>query len=244
MNKISKHFKNNIFNGIDDSWYCMFKKCIDTNDIENINTILQGNFYPRKDDIFNAFKHFKFNETKVVILGQDCYINMKNINGTIVPQANGLAFSVSPEHSIPPSLKNIFKEMSETLDDFTIPNNGDLSRWAKEENILLLNAALTVEPNKSNSHMKYWKDITDNIIEYISNNNSNVIFILWGNFAKSKEKLIDPNKHYIIKGIHPSPLSARYNMKGTDNSFFGHYYFNKVNKYLEKNNKELINWSL
>ena len=104
------------------------------------------------------------NETKVVILGQDCYINYKTVNDKICPQATGLAFSVDPNFKIPPSLKNIFKELEETVDGFSY-KNGDLSRWVKEEKVLLLNASLTVEYKKSNSHSKHWQNLTDNIIK-------------------------------------------------------------------------------
>lgn len=197
--------------------------------------------FPNKENVFETFKHFEINETKVVIIGQDCYINYKKIDNKIYPQANGLAFSVNPQFKIPPSLKNIFKELEETVDTFTY-ENGDLSRWVKEEKVLLLNTSLTVEYKKSNSHSKYWQKLTDNIIQEISNNCNNIVFILWGNFAKSKRKFIDSNKHFIITGVHPSPLSAKYNKKGQDNSFFGHNYFNKCNDYLIEYNKSPIKW--
>lgn len=235
---------------MDKSWEVMFKDIFKENILDtpyNINKFINtlyvenSNIFPVKDDVLSAFKYFKLSDTKVVILGQDCYINSIDVNGKEIPQANGLAFSVSKEHKIPPSLKNIYKEMNESIDDFKIPDNGDLTYLAKQ-GVLLLNCALTVKKGYSNSHAKIWKPITDEIIKYISNNTNNIVFILWGNFAKSKKELIDLNKHFIIEGKHPSPLSARYNKKGTSDSFFGHDYFNSCNKYLSNNNKEPIVW--
>ena len=194
-------------------------------------TIQILNVFQMKKDVLNAFKYFKLQDTNVVILGQDCYINSIKKDGIEIPQANGLAFSVNKEHKIPPSLKNIYKEMAESINDFTIPNDGDLTYLAKQG--VLLNCALTVKKGSSNSYAKIWKSVTDKIIKYISDNNDNIVFILWGNFAKSKVELINTDKHCIIEGRHPSPLSARYNKKGTEESFFGHNYFNRCNDYLK-----------
>jgi uracil-DNA glycosylase len=227
---------------LNESWNEIFTK-LNINIKKEINNIYEkGNIYPKKEDIFNAFNYCNLDNIKVVILGQDCYINNININNKIIPQANGLAFSVNKEHRIPPSLKNIYKEMNETIDNFKYPKDGDLSYLAKQ-GVLLLNSALTVEHGKSNSHSKFWEPITDKIIKYISDNTQNIVFILWGNFAKKKKCLINSNKHYIIEGVHPSPLSARYNLKGNEKSFFGHDYFNNCNKYLLNHNKIVINWS-
>lgn len=231
---------------MDDSWKIMFNKIFhnhNTNIFNFIDSFYNSNVsvFPKKEDVLNTFKYFKLKDTKVIILGQDCYINSINKNDEEIPQANGLAFSVNKEHKIPPSLRNIFKEMNETIDNFKIPSDGDLTYLAKQ-GVLFLNCALTVEKGKSNSHALLWKPITDEIIKYISNNTENVVFILWGNFAKSKKILINSNKHYIIEGKHPSPLSARYNKKGTELSFFGHDYFNRCNEYLKKTNHK-IDWS-
>ena len=235
---------------MDESWKVMFNQIFKENILNTPYTLKRflDSFYsgddicfPKKKDVLNAFKHFKLSDTKVVILGQDCYINSINIEGEEIPQANGLAFSVNKEHKIPPSLRNIFKEMEDTIELFKKPDNGDLTYLAKQ-GILLLNCALTVKKGSSNSHASLWKPITDRIIKYISDNTENVVFILWGNFAKSKKPLIDIDKHHIIEGKHPSPLSARYNNKGTDLSFFGHNYFNKCNDYLLENKKDIINW--
>lgn len=228
---------------MDKSWEVMF------NEIFKNNTIFQfvesfytkKSIFPNKENVLNAFMHFKLQDIKVVILGQDCYISSIHRDCIEIPQANGLAFSVNKEHKIPPSLKNIFKEMNESIDDFTIPDNGDLTYLAKQ-GVLLLNCALTVVKGSSNSHAKLWKPVTDKIIKYISDHNDNIVFILWGNFARTKIELIDTSKHFIIEGRHPSPLSARYNKKGSDLSFFGHNYFNKCNDYLKSKNKDEIIW--
>lgn len=215
---------------------------IDSNIFKTVDEIYKNeNIFPIKDNVFNSLNYFELKDTKVVIIGQDCYINSILINDEEIPQANGLAFSVNACHKKPPSLKNIFKEMKETIDNFNEPENGDLTYLAKQ-GVLLLNSSLTVEKGKSNSHSKLWIHFTDLLIKYISDNTKNVVFILWGNYARSKKKFINNDDHYIIEGVHPSPLSARYNLKGTDKSFFGHGYFNRCNEYLKKNNKEIILW--
>jgi uracil-DNA glycosylase len=229
---------------LSESWNKIFTE-LNLNIEEEINMLYKNKtVYPKREDIFNAFNYCDLENLNVVILGQDCYINCIKCpkNNIIIPQANGLAFSVNKEHRIPPSLKNIYKEMSETIDNFNSSNDGDLTYLAKQ-GVLLLNSALTVEHGKSNSHAIFWQPITDKIIKYISNNKENVVFILWGNFAKKKKCLIDSSNHYIIEGVHPSPLSARYKLKGTKKSFFGHNYFNKCNKYLSNHNKKIIKWS-
>lgn len=235
---------------MDNSWKIMFNDIFKNNILDtpyNINRFINSFYiennicYPNKEDVLKAFKYFPLEDTNIVIIGQDCYINSINIDGLEIPQANGLAFSVNKEHKIPPSLKNIFKEMNETIKDFKYPENGDLTYLAKQ-GVLLLNCALTVKKGKSNSHAKIWKPVTDKIIKYISDNTCNIVFILWGNFAISKKKFIDSNKHHIIEGVHPSPLSSRYNLKGTNKSFFGHDYFNRSNKYLSEKKKNEINW--
>ena len=242
-----KFSRKTIYKNVNKSWKKIIKKSMSDECYQKLKEKIKNekrNIYPNYNNIFETFKYFDVDETKVVIIGQDCYINSVKKNDIIIPQANGMAFSVTSEHAIPPSLRNIFKEMNETLEDFTIPKSGDLSRWVKEEKVLLLNAALTVVEKKSNSHAKLWQPITNNIIKNISDKTENVVFILWGNFAKSKAKFIDINKHKIISGVHPSPLSARYNLKGTSKSFYGHDYFNKANTYLVKNGKSAINWKL
>lgn len=207
---------------------------------EKNNTELTGildsiNFdtiYPSKNNIFRSLFYFSPSEVKLVILGQDPYISSENG----IPQACGLSFSVPRIHKkIPPSLQNIFKEIKNSYSDYQIPSNGCLKRWAKKEKILLLNSALTVIEGKSNSHAKLWSNFTDNLIKFISEKNNGTIFLLMGNFAINKEKLIDNNKHKIFKTVHPSPLSAH-------RGFFGSNIFKDINDYLEINEKEVINW--
>ncbi len=185
--------------------------------------------FPPKEEIFNALNFTKFDKVKIVIIGQDPYHDYN--------QAHGLSFSVPKnQQKIPPSLKNIYKELKSDL-NIPIAKNGNLIKWA-EQGILLLNATLTVEAHKANSHQKYgWDIFTDKIIEKISEEKENVVFVLWGNFAQKKECLIDENKHKIISDIHPSPLSA-------SRGFFGSKPFSKINNYLESKNKEIIDWDL
>lgn len=186
--------------------------------------------YPSNDLIFRCFNFFNFKDTKVVIFGQDPYYRKD--------QAMGLCFSVPNDIKVPPSLRNIFKEIKEDCGEKSICDddcNGDLTKWA-EQGILLLNTALTVRDGKPNSHKKFWKVYTDKIIKYISDNSDNsIIFIMWGNNAKSKIKYIDTNKHYIISGVHPSPLSSY-------RGFFGSKVFTKVNVKLKEIGKTPIKW--
>ena len=198
----------------------------------------KNQIFPKPDDVLNTFKYFELNQLNVVFLGQDPYIRSETHNNNIIPQAMGLSFSVPNKiKKLPPSLKNIFKELESDLDNFKYPKNGNLCKWVKKEKILLLNASLTVIEGMSGTHMKKWQKITDNLIKYISDNSENIVFILLGNFAKSKSKLINKDKHHIITGVHPSPLSAH-------RGFFGSKIFSKTNQYLESVNKKPINWNL
>jgi uracil-DNA glycosylase len=193
------------------------------------NAIINGAvIYPKVNEVYNALALCPLENTKVVILGQDPYHAPK--------QANGLAFSVQAGTKLPPSLKNIFKELATDL-QCPIPNNGCLDSWAKQ-GVLLLNSALTVEDNKPMSHAKIgWETFTDAIIEIVNKQYSNVVFILWGKLAQSKIKLIDANKHLVIESAHPSPLSAY-------NGFWGSKPFSKTNAYLLAKGKQAINWQL
>lgn len=188
--------------------------------------------FPPCNKIFSAFNYFNFENLKVVIIGQDVYHNERNG----IAEANGLCFSVPNNVPIPPSLRNIFKEYKNDL-NLPIPNHGNLENWAKQ-GVLLLNCALTVRQKKPGSHYIYWKKYTDSLIKYISDHKDNVVYILLGNFAKSKKSLIICNKNYIIEANHPSPLSA--NRGG----FFGSKIFTKTNKFLDQNNIKNINWKL
>lgn len=191
--------------------------------------------YPKLCNIWEAFKYFEVKETKVVLLGQDPYIKEEIHNNKEIPQAVGLSFSVPKTHKIPPSLRNLFKELK---NDLGIENtHGDLSKWVKREKILLLNSALTVLPGKSNSFASLWSPLTDKLIKDISDNTQGVIFILLGNNAKKKKIFIDNTKHFIIEGVHPSPLSA-------NRGFFGSKIFSLCNNHLKSINKKEINWSI
>lgn len=184
--------------------------------------------YPDMHDIFNALKYTSYKDTKVLILGQDPYHGEN--------QAHGLAFSVKPGVKTPPSLLNMYKELNSEFECF-IPNNGFLVPWTKQ-GILLLNTALTVRAHEANSHKgKGWETFTDNIIETLNLRQDPVIFVLWGNNARSKKKLIDTNRHYIIESAHPSPLSA-------SRGFFGSKPFSQVNDILIKLGKEPIDWQI
>ncbi len=184
--------------------------------------------YPPGPIIFAAFNHTPFPKVKVVILGQDPYHGPG--------QAHGLCFSVPVGVQQPPSLKNIFSELQNDL-NILIPKHGNLGKWA-EQGVLLLNSTLTVRANQAGSHQKKgWEIFTDRVIETLSAERENLVFLLWGNYAIQKSALINPNKHLILKSVHPSPLSA-------SRGFFGCRHFSKTNDYLQQNNIEPINWNL
>ena len=184
--------------------------------------------YPEMDDIFNALHLTAYKDVKVVIFGQDPYHGPN--------QAYGLAFSVKPEVRIPPSLRNIYKELNDDL-GCKIPNNGTLTKWAKE-GVLLLNTSLTVREGEANSHRKIgWEIFTDHIIRLLNDRKDPIVFILWGNNSIKKEKLITNSHHYIIKSYHPSPLSA-------SRGFFGSKPFSKTNNFLKSIGKEPIDWQI
>ncbi len=182
--------------------------------------------YPQMNNIFNSMKLTSFENIKVVILGQDPYHEQG--------QAMGLAFSVPKGEKIPPSLINIYKEISS---EYGVPsiNHGDLSGWAKQ-GVLLLNTVLTVREHLANSHKgKGWEEFTDGIIKKISSEKDGVAFLLWGANARSKKALIDKSKHLVLESVHPSPLSAY-------NGFFGCNHFKKANEYLISKDKTPIDW--
>ena len=182
--------------------------------------------YPQPKDIFRAFDMCPFDKVKVVIIGQDPYHGAH--------QANGLSFAVHEGIQIPPSLQNIFKEIKSDL--WIEPlQNGDLSRWATQ-GVLLLNATLTVRASSPGSHQnKGWEEFTDATIRALSDQRENLVFMLWGNYAKKKGAVIDRSKHLVLESAHPSPFSAY-------NGFFGCRHFSKTNKYLKTHKKGEINW--
>ena len=187
------------------------------------------NIYPPKDSWFKALEYSSFDKTKVIILGQDPY----HQEG----QAEGLSFSVPKGVVIPPSLRNIFKELQSDDVSFSKPEHGNLVSWANQ-GVLLLNSVLTVEQNSPASHAnKGWENFTDKVIQILSSNKNNLVFILWGAYANKKSELIDSSKHLILSAPHPSPFSA---YKG----FFGSRHFSKTNNYLELTNQEAIDWSI
>ncbi|WP_347423444.1 uracil-DNA glycosylase [Candidatus Thioglobus sp.] len=184
--------------------------------------------YPLKDQIFNAFDLSSFENTKVIILGQDPYHNEG--------QAHGLSFSVPEGVSIPPSLRNIYQELLSDL-DITPSQSGNLTHWASQ-GVLLLNSVLTVEKNSPGSHAKSgWVDFTDTVIDILNEKKQNLVFLLWGAHAQKKAELIDQNKHLVLTAAHPSPFSAH---KG----FFGCKHFSQTNDYLKMHNQQPIDWTL
>lgn len=184
--------------------------------------------YPPKDFVFNALKQTPYSNVKVVIVGQDPYHG----DG----EAHGLSFSVQDGIKQPPSLKNIFKELKDDL-GYDAPVSGNLTKWANQ-GVLLLNAVLTVEKDKAASHKDLgWERLTDHIIKVLNEKETPIVFILWGNFARSKKIFITNPKHYIIESTHPSPFSA-------NNGFFGSKPFSKTNDFLQKNNLQIIDWRL
>ncbi len=188
----------------------------------------QHTIYPPKEDIFNALRYSSYEETKVVILGQDPYHEPG--------QAHGLCFSVNKGIQIPPSLINIYKELEKDL-DIKPPAHGYLADWAKQ-GVLLLNASLTVRKGQANSHKgKGWEIFTDRIVEVLNARETPLVFILWGANAKAKQQLITGKQHFILTGAHPSPLSAW-------NGFFGGGYFSKANRFLEITGQKQIDWQL
>lgn len=182
--------------------------------------------FPPGKEIFNAFNLCPFNEVKVVIIGQDPYHGPG--------QAHGLCFSVKEGVPFPPSLRNIFKEINNDL-GIPVPQNGDLSRWAKQ-GVLLLNATLTVQAHLAGSHQnKGWETFTDAVIKTISEQKEHVVFLLWGAYAQRKGLVIDKTRHLVMESVHPSPLSA-------SRGFFGNHHFSSTNSYLELKGLMSINW--
>lgn len=186
----------------------------------------QTRVYPPGRQIFAAFDQCPFDQVKVVILGQDPYHGPH--------QANGLCFSVNQGIEFPPSLRNIFKEVSSDT-GAPIPASGDLSRWA-QQGVLLLNATLTVEEHMAGSHQgRGWEQFTDSAISALSQKRDHLVFILWGSYARSKAALIDRSRHLVLESVHPSPLSAH-------RGFFGNHHFSLANKYLQAHGIAPINW--
>jgi uracil-DNA glycosylase len=184
--------------------------------------------YPKRSDIFAAFKYTPLEDVKVVILGQDPYHGPG--------QAHGLCFSVLPDVATPPSLKNIYRELNTDL-GIAPAKHGCLIPWAKQ-GVLLLNSVLTVEKGQAASHQgKGWEQFTDSVIKILNSQDRSIVFVLWGAYAQRKGACIDESKHLIIKSVHPSPLSAH-------RGYFGSRPFSKINDYLRSHNQNIINWEL
>lgn len=183
--------------------------------------------YPPGKQIFNAFDKCSFEDTRVIILGQDPYHNPG--------QAHGLCFSVNDGVPKPPSLLNIFKELRDDVQK-PIPTSGNLEKWA-EQGVLLLNATLTVRAGKAGSHQKQgWEKFTNEVIRLINNKKENVVFMLWGRYAQDKGKIINPERHFVLKAKHPSPLSAN------SGGWFGNKHFTQANNYLQAKGLKPIEW--
>lgn len=220
-----------LFNQVNNEWLSIFKSEINKKYfkfiIEELESCAEENILcPSPKNIFKAFKKTSFSSLKVVIVGQDPYHGRG--------QANGLSFAVNNDQITPPSLKNIFNEVENDLKIRTNTKK-NLESWA-DQGVLMLNSSLSVKSGKPNSHQNLgWNKFTDKILKHISGNKNNVVFFLWGNFAKQKQELIDKNKHLILSSSHPSPLSSYI-------SFNGCKHFSKSNKYLKQNNLNEINW--
>lgn len=211
-------------------WDIVLKEEYEKNYFKNIAMFINKEYkekivYPPKRDILRALKLTDYNDVKVVILGQDPYHGEN--------EANGLSFSVNEGIKLPPSLKNIYKEL---YDDLGITKTtGDLTSWANQ-GVLLLNSVLTVLKDTPTSHSKIgWQEYTDAIIKKLNEREKPIVFILWGNYARSKKNLITNKRHYIIESPHPSPFSA-------NSGFFGSRPFSKTNEFLKKNNIKEIEW--
>jgi len=220
---------------INESWKKLLDSEFNSEYFKNLISFIKEDYskttcYPKGSQIFNAFDFCPINDLKVVVIGQDPYHG--------VDQANGLCFSVNKGVPHPPSLINIFKEIETDLGYKFENNKGDLSKWAKQ-GVMLLNATLTVRNNLAGSHQnKGWEIFTNKVIEVISIETNNTVFLLWGSFAKQKKKLINTDKHKILESGHPSPLSAN---RGY---WFGNKHFSKCNDYLDSVGKSKIDWSL
>lgn len=216
---------------IEESWLEALKDDFESSYFSKLKEFLkmekrEYEIYPRGSQIFSAFNHTPLTAVRVVILGQDPYHGPG--------QAHGLCFSVPEGITIPPSLRNIFKELKNDL-GIEMSKNGNLEKWAKQ-GVLLLNATLTVRANQAGSHQGHgWETFTDNVIKTISDLRAGVVFILWGRYAGEKQKIIDKGKHFVLTAPHPSPLSAH-------RGFLGCNHFSKTNKILSENGLGEIDW--
>ena len=215
------------------SWDDILKEEFEKEYYKNIREFLKYEYshykiYPNMNNIFDSLKYASYEDIKVVIIGQDPY----HEEG----QAHGLSFSVQPGIATPPSLQNIYKELLDDLGCY-VPNNGYLVKWAKQ-GVLLLNNVLTVRAHQANSHKdKGWEEFTDSIIRILNKREKPIVFMFWGACAKTKEKLVTNPNHFILKTVHPSPLSVY-------RGFFGCKHFSKANELLKQSGEEPIDWQI
>lgn len=219
----------------EETWLTVLRDEFSANYFINLVHLIQSDkkegktIYPPESSIFRAFNETSFSKVKVVILGQDPYHGQG--------QAHGLCFSVPKDSKIPPSLRNIYRELQSCYPNYKIPTHGSLTEWTAQ-GVFLLNAILTVRANEPASHAKIgWETFTDAVIRHLSNEREHLVFILWGTFAKSKAHLIDGTKHLILESGHPSFAASH-------KQFFGHQHFLKCNEYLEKTGQTAINWQI
>lgn len=217
---------------IDKEWGKILSDFFETPAFNSLTEFVQQEYltkdiYPKQANLFTAFSLTPFSQVQVVILGQDPY----HKEG----QAHGLSFSVPEGTVVPPSLKNIYKEIEEDTGIKKDFSNGNLESWATQ-GVLLINSVLSVVANTPVSHKgKGWEEFTDTVIQALSDKHEHVVFMLWGNFAKSKKHLIDSSKHLVLEAAHPSPFSAH-------SGFFGTHHFSKCNQYLKEHGKKEIQW--
>jgi uracil-DNA glycosylase len=235
LNQLVENSKpsESMFDGLQGKWAELLADQFELSYMKGLRTFLatenrQGKtIFPPDKSIFNALNYTDFDAVKVVIIGQDPYHGPH--------QAHGFCFSVQTAVKTPPSLRNIYNELNQDL-GMSIPAHGTLTSWA-DQGVLLLNAVLTVEAAKAGSHQgKGWEVFTDRVIELLNQNSRHIVFLLWGSYAQKKGRLIDREKHYVLEGPHPSPLSAY-------RGFFGCLHFSKTNHYLAAQGKAQINWA-
>lgn len=228
---IKPHWQKIIEQAQQQDYYCQLQGEITKQRAKGIT------IFPEEKDVFHAFEFCDLADINVVVLGQDPYHGVGQGNYSQQPQAHGLAFSVTNHIKVPPSLVNIYKELSTDIEEFTTPTHGNLTPWA-EQGVLLLNTVLTVQQGQAHSHAKLgWECFTDDVIAQINQYNEGCVFILWGAHAQKKGQNIDDSKHLILNGPHPSPLSAY-------RGFFGCQHFSKANLWLINQGKSPIDWRL
>lgn len=233
--RIEEGWKNLLIDEFNSDYFIAFKQFLKTE--KELEKNGETKIFPKSEDILNAFNYTPLNKVKVVIIGQDPYHSYEEHNNKIIPHAHGLCFSIPKEaKKIPPSLKNIYKEIKSDL-GYEIPSHGNLTHWAKQ-GVLMLNATLTVRAHNAGSHQKKgWETFTNSAIKRLSDSKENIVFILWGKFAQEKETLVDTSKHYILKAAHPSPFSAY-------NGFFGCKHFSLANEFLSSKGLGEIDWEI